>query len=199
MSTGSFKSEGKTNGFVWGHYSFSFLTIEIYILLMLLSWFWFTYLVRHDLHANFIQGKVIRLGHLLSDSKDSARIRRHAATPTSRGVCSLTCSWAAFLWSLEHMRGNISTGRCATLSWGTSETAGQGRTRLERLNTDKTLIFTPHLGRPTIQMAQWALHACPIWEDYKGDFDWKPYARFRNECYTTTLDRPRFQLVRARP
>lgn len=27
MSTGSFKTEGKTNGFVWAHYSFSFLTI----------------------------------------------------------------------------------------------------------------------------------------------------------------------------
>lgn len=28
------------------------------------------YLVRHDFHANFIQGKVICLGHLLSEDKE---------------------------------------------------------------------------------------------------------------------------------
>lgn len=93
-------------------------------------------------------------------------LERHVTTHNSRVVCTLTCSWAAFLWSLEHTRGNISTGRCVTLSWGTSETTGQGRTRLERLNTDKTQILirlnTTHLGRPKIQLAQWALTACPV-------------------------------------
>lgn len=31
----------------------------------------FTYLIRHDLHPNFVQGKIVRLGHLLSDGKNN--------------------------------------------------------------------------------------------------------------------------------
>lgn len=34
----------------------------------------------------------------------------------------LTYNWAAFLWSLGHRPGSISTGRCVILSLGTSET-----------------------------------------------------------------------------
>lgn len=59
-------------------------------------------------------------------------------------ACSLTCSWAAFLWSLEHMRGNISTGRCARLSWGISETTREARIQedgLTGVETQKTNIL----------------------------------------------------------
>lgn len=51
-------------------------------------------------------------------------------------ACSLTCSWAASLWSLGHTRGNISTGRCARLSWGTSETTTGARTQDARTRTE---------------------------------------------------------------
>ena len=92
------------------------------------------YLIRHYLHAYFIQGKVIRLSHLLSEGEKRSEFSqicvlhrftegstRHTAQP-HYAACALTCSWAASLWSPGRMRGSISTGRCATLSWDISET-----------------------------------------------------------------------------
>lgn len=127
-------------------YPLSFLTVsvDVYPANVLPPWFRLTYLIRHDLHANFIQGKVIGLGHLLSGSKKSEVTQAARDSPRPTAACSLTCSWAAFLWSLGHMRGSISTGRCATLSSGTSETTGQGRTHLDRPRRQSQVGSTTH-------------------------------------------------------
>lgn len=75
----------------------------------------------------------------------------HTLTPSGAG--SLTCSWAAFLWSLEHMRGNISTGRCAGLSLGISETTKKARIRedtptgVEARDTDCICMYHIHLPK----------------------------------------------------
>lgn len=60
---------------------------------------------------------------------------------------SLTCSWAASLWSPGHMRGNISTGRCARLSLGISETTTEAGTQGDNCyrNTSKCLIGTVNI------------------------------------------------------
>lgn len=122
---------------------------------------------------------------------------QHTLTPS--GAWSLTCSWAAFLWSLEHMRGNISTGRCAGLSLGISETTKkrqeygkrhQLELRHEHIykcmhHTQLSLFIDPcsycrhapcgtftRSGKWLLLQFQMSLHACISSLSYKGPTVW---------------------------